>query len=130
MKKFDFFFENGVPYIGVILETDTVSGGLQLFVIDTGASNTTISCREAEQLGFEMTKVKKRSIQKVATALEVIYPKIVALKSFETLGLKVKNYDVQVIDFADGTAGVIGNDFLSRFGKIKINYDTQIIEVS
>jgi hypothetical protein len=42
--------------------------------------------------------------------------------------LEVKNYNVHVVDFPD-CVGVIGNDFLSKFKKIKINYDTQEIEV-
>jgi predicted aspartyl protease len=127
MKKHDFLFLEGVPYIYVVFYAQE-KFARYLFIIDTGASDTSISLKIVTKLGLHPDKSAARSSKKVATASKFLYPETVTLDSLEALGLKRKNCQVNIIDFPDHTAGVIGNDFLEQLGKIKIHYDTKIIE--
>ncbi|GHT25274.1 hypothetical protein FACS189430_11670 [Bacteroidia bacterium] len=50
------------------------------------------------------------------------------LPLFEAFGRKEKKFDVYVANLPD-FSGLIGNDFLEKFKKFRIYYDTQEVEV-
>jgi clan AA aspartic protease (TIGR02281 family) len=85
------------------------------FIVDTGASYTTISQAVARQLDIDLEK--DYPILHFQTANGVIQAPLVSLQSIEVGGLKLKDISVAVHDvFPDPTVtGLLGLNFLSQF---------------
>lgn len=85
------------------------------FILDTGATYTSISKSLATKLGLNLNNAK--TIQ-VATANGVISAPIVMLKSLEINGLSVQNLEVIVLDLninKNNLAGLLGLSFIKQF---------------
>lgn len=85
------------------------------FIVDTGASYTTISQATARQLDIDLEK--DYPILHFQTANGVIQAPLVSVQSIEVGGLKLKDISVAVHDvFPDPTlTGLLGLNFLSQF---------------
>ena len=85
------------------------------FIVDTGASYTTISQATARQLDIDLEK--DYPILHFQTANGVIQAPLVSVQSIEVGGLKLKNISVAVHDvFSDpAVTGLLGLNFLSQF---------------
>lgn len=85
------------------------------FIVDTGASYTTISQATARQLDIDLEK--DYPILHFQTANGVIQAPLVSLQSIEVGGLKLKDISVAVHDvFPDpAVTGLLGLNFLSQF---------------
>lgn len=83
-------------------------------VLDTGATNTTIDSNSLYLLGYDL----KDSIGtvEIETANGIIETELFELESFSSLGIKKRNFQIQVYDFlAHGIIseynGLLGLDF-------------------
>ena len=85
------------------------------FIVDTGASYTTISQATARQLDIDLEK--DYPILHFQTANGVIQAPLVSVQSIEVGGLKLKDISVAVHDvFPDpAVTGLLGLNFLSQF---------------
>lgn len=85
------------------------------FVVDTGASYTTISQAMANQLGLNLENAS--TVIPLQTANGVIEAPLVSVSSLEVGGFALKDLTVVVHDvFPDpNIAGLLGLNFLSRF---------------
>ncbi len=85
------------------------------FIVDTGASYTTISQATARQLDIDLEK--DYPILHFQTANGVIEAPLVSVQSIEVGGLKLKDISVAVHDvFPDpAVTGLLGLNFLSQF---------------
>ena len=100
------------------------------FIIDTGASKTVISEGVATRLGFELYRLHKGD--RLMTAGGGVNSKILKLPKISVFGKDFVNFDVNVIKFPTQITyfadGLIGMDFLLRFGSIKFDFDKKTIE--
>ena len=85
----------------------------QHFIVDTGASFTVISREAAKELG--VTIDEGTPFIPVATASSVMFNPLVTLKSVRVGDAEVENLDVLVHNLPGGSAGLLGNSFLSKF---------------
>jgi clan AA aspartic protease (TIGR02281 family) len=85
----------------------------QHFIVDTGASFTVISRAAARELG--VTIDENTPFIPIATASSVILNPMVALRSIRVGKAEVENVDVLIHDLPGGSAGLLGNSFLSKF---------------
>jgi len=85
----------------------------QHFIVDTGASFTVISREAARELG--VTIDENTPFIPIATASSVILNPLVKLRSIRVGEAEVENVDVLVHDLPGGSAGLLGNSFLSKF---------------
>jgi len=95
------------------------------FILDTGASLTTISPALARQLGIDPNK---GLLIPVRTASDVIVVSVVEIDSLSVGGAEVRNVDVTIQEIAglEGR-GLLGASFLSEF-RVDINYgENQLI---
>ena len=85
------------------------------FVVDTGASYTTISQATAKELEIDLEN--NPSLIPLQTANGIIQAPLVSVRSIEVGGLGVKDLTVAVHDvFPDpGIAGLLGLNFLNQF---------------
>ena len=98
-----------VSYAEVVL-----NGSLkQYFVVDTGASFTFISRGAAKELGIAIDEYTP--VIPTATASSVIFNPLVTLRSVRVGEAEVENVDVLVHNLPGGSAGLLGNSFLSEF---------------
>jgi predicted aspartyl protease len=90
------------------------------FVIDTGASATSVSRRLARTVGYATVgKTKLSSVNKVAAA------PIVAVKKWAIRGVALPATIATVTDLPvskAGYVGLLGGDVLATFGSIRLNY--------
>ncbi|MDR3093123.1 MAG: retroviral-like aspartic protease family protein [Bacteroidales bacterium] len=98
------------------------------FIIDTGSQCTAISENTAYDLGFDVSMIKKTDTIITANS-EIKRVGKVILPLFEVFGRKEKQFGVYVATLPD-FSGLIGNDFLEKFKRFRIYYDTQEIEVA
>jgi predicted aspartyl protease len=125
MRKYKFRYEDGVLYIRVTLISHSKKASYQ-FLVDTGASESVVSEKIAEELGYDLASIKEdRMAPPVATASDVVYPKKITLQTFVVLGMKKNTCLINVLNFPDDIAGVVGNDFLSEAKKITIYYPNE-----
>jgi clan AA aspartic protease (TIGR02281 family) len=85
----------------------------QYFIVDTGASFTVISRKAAEELGITIDE--NTPYIPIATASSVIFNPLVTLRSIRVGQAEVENVDVLVHSLPGGSAGLLGNSFLSKF---------------
>ncbi|MGH7768567.1 MAG: aspartyl protease family protein [Candidatus Binatia bacterium] len=96
------------------------------FVVDTGASYTTISKATAQELELNLDNAS--GVIALQTANGVIEAPLVSVGSFELGGLGLKDLKVAVHDvFPDpGIAGLLGLNFLSEF-RVEIDNKNGVI---
>jgi clan AA aspartic protease (TIGR02281 family) len=85
----------------------------QHFMVDTGASFTVISREAARELGITIDE--NTPFVPIATASSVIFNPLVTLRSIRVGGAEVENVDALVHNLPGGSAGLLGNSFLSKF---------------
>jgi clan AA aspartic protease (TIGR02281 family) len=85
----------------------------QHFIVDTGASFTVISREAAKELGITIDE--NTPFVPITTASSVIFNPVVTLRSIRVGEAEVENVDVVVHSLPGGSAGLLGNSFLSRF---------------
>jgi clan AA aspartic protease (TIGR02281 family) len=86
-----------------------------LFVVDTGASYTTISTGLARELGISFGSGSP--MVTIATASGIIRAPIASVESIQVGGAEARDVQVTVLDLPGAlqVAGLLGNTFLSRF---------------
>jgi len=84
------------------------------FILDTGATYTTISRRMARQLGLDLEHSEKIAITTANGELDV--PKV-KLKSVSVNGIEASDVEATVMDFGEGNsfAGLLGLSFIQHF---------------
>lgn len=96
----------------------TINGTQRVpFIVDTGASSTTITPAVAERLGLGPSAGTPRRRVTVADGRNVSVP-FVRVAAVEVGAARVENLEVGVLDVAPGTPGIgglLGGDFLGRF---------------
>jgi len=85
----------------------------QYLVVDTGASFTTISRGAARELGIAIDEYTP--VIPTITASSVIFNPLVTLRSVRVGEAEVENVDALVHNLPGGSAGLLGNSFLSEF---------------
>jgi clan AA aspartic protease (TIGR02281 family) len=85
----------------------------QQFMVDTGASFTVISREAARELGITIDE--NTPFIPVATASSTIVNPLVTLRSVRVGEAEVENVDALVHNLPGGSAGLLGNSFLSKF---------------
>lgn len=86
-----------------------------LFVVDTGASYTTISTGLARELGISFGSGSP--MVTIATASGIIRAPVASVESIQVGGAEARDVQVTVLDLPGAlqVAGLLGNTFLSRF---------------
>jgi len=108
-----------VPLIrhgNVFLLRATLNGRRQaIFVLDTGASITTLSTSMAQELGIPFGPGSP--MMTVRTASDTIQAPLASVESIQVGGLEARDVQVLVLDLpqAGQVVGLLGNSFLSRF---------------
>ena len=84
------------------------------FILDTGATYTTISRRMARQLGLDLEHSEKIAITTANGELDV--PKV-RLKTVAVNGIEASDVEATVMDFGEGNsfAGLLGLSFIQHF---------------
>ncbi|MCE2930773.1 MAG: retroviral-like aspartic protease family protein [Vampirovibrionales bacterium] len=84
------------------------------FILDTGATYTTISKRMARQLGLDLENSEKIAITTANGELDV--PKV-RLKTVAVNGIEASDVEATVMDFGEGNsfAGLLGLSFIQHF---------------
>jgi len=85
----------------------------QYFIVDTGASFTVISREAAKELGITIDE--STPLIPITTASSVIFNPLVTLRSIRVGKAEVENVDALVHNLPGGSAGLLGNSFLSKF---------------
>ena len=85
----------------------------QPLMIDTGASFTVISREAAKELGITIDE--NTPFIPIATASSVIFNPLVTLRSVRVGEAEAENVDALVHNLPGGSAGLLGNSFLSKF---------------
>ena len=100
---------------GEVSLTEVVLNGRirQHFIVDTGASFTVISRGAAKELGITIDE--NTPFIPTATASSVIFNPLVTLRSVQVGEAEVENVDALVQNLPGGSAGLLGNSFLSKF---------------
>ena len=100
----------------------TLNGDLaQDFIVDTGATTTTIPSATARDLGIRITPATPRRM--VSTAGGRVEVPEVRLSSVDLSGARVLDLDVLVLDIPGQPGlGLIGTDFLRHF-RYQVNTD-------
>ena len=100
---------------GEVSFTEVVLNGnlKQYLVVDTGASFTTISRGAARELGIAIDEYTP--VIPTITASSVIFNPLVTLRSVRVGEAEVENVDALVHNLPGGSAGLLGNSFLSEF---------------
>ena len=102
------------------------------FIIDTGASKTVISEGVATRLGFELYRLQKGD--RLMTAGGGVNSKILKLPKISLFGKDFVNFEANVLKFPPQITyfadGLIGMDFLLKFGNIKFDFDKKVIETT
>ncbi len=83
------------------------------FIVDTGASFTSISWRMAKDLGITIDE--NTPFIAVATASDVVLEALVTLRSVKVGEAEVENVDVLIGSPPDDMEGLLGNSFLYKF---------------
>jgi predicted aspartyl protease len=119
------------PESGLILVNIEIDDKYELkMILDTGATNTTIDSNALYLLGYDL----KDNIGIVETANGIIETEVFEIKSFKSLGLTKKQFQIQVYDFlAHGIFsdynGLLGLDFLEGT-KFCIDTNLNIITIA
>lgn len=100
-------------------------------VMDTGASNTTITPDAVLGLGYNLSKAKQGPLS--ITASGVVPSKIITLSKLFAMGEIVEDIDVSIQQFpAELTnlniQGLLGLDFLRHFN-VNISFSSGLIEI-
>lgn len=115
---------------GVYMVPITVDGMNLKFVFDTGASAISISTAEVAVLykqGLVTDEDVKGSQQFVDATGKVSVGAIINLKTVTIGDITLHNVEASVVDNI-GAPLLLGQTALSKFGKISIDYDNNIIE--
>jgi len=116
---------------GLIIVSIEIDGKFELkMVLDTGATNTTIDSNALYLLGYDLKD--NIGIVEIETANGIIETEVFEVRSFSSLGLTKKKFQIQVYDFlAHGVFsdynGLLGLDF---FEGIKFCVDTNLNEIT
>jgi clan AA aspartic protease (TIGR02281 family) len=106
-----------IPIIrrGEVSVTEVILNGRerQHFIIDTGASFTSISRQTAKDLGIVIDE--NTPFLPTVTASDTILSPLVTLRSVRVGKAEVENVDALVHTLPGGTAGLLGNSFLNKF---------------
>lgn len=101
---------------GVIKADASINGVKGSFIIDTGATFVTIKKRFAEKVGLKIAGQRvKLNTANGAVDGYLTKAKSVKLRSLESERVQVVIQLDEADDFGDGTDGLIGMSFLSRF---------------
>ncbi len=85
------------PDSGLILVNIEIDHKFELkMILDTGASHTTIDSNALYLLGYDL-KDSIGTVQ-IETANGIIETELFEISSFESLGIKKKNFEIQVYD--------------------------------
>jgi len=100
---------------GEVLFTEVVLNGnlKQYLIVDTGASFTMISREAAKELGITIDEYTP--VIPTTTASSVIFDPLVTLRSVRVGKAEVEDVDALVHNLPGGSAGLLGNSFLSKF---------------
>jgi len=96
---------------GHFVSNGAVNGRSVRFMVDTGASLTTLSRAQAKHIGL---RYRGGAPARASTANGVVGGWLVSLDSVRVGGVTVRNVDAMVID-ADLHVGLLGMSFLDRF---------------
>jgi predicted aspartyl protease len=115
--------DSGHPHVPVRIN----GKGPSIFVLDTGASVTTISSSLVEELGISTFEGEKKKARGVGG--NEVPVKTAKLESIDIGSLQLRDEEVGVIDFAKAmgstgcgpTAGVIGHSVLKNF-RVRVHY--------
>lgn len=104
--------QNALMVDAVLSHEGQKSGGA--FILDTGATYTSISQQMAQQLGLDLSDCEKVLITTANGRIEV--PKIV-IQSLEVNGIRAHNVEVTVIPVRAGASfsGLLGLSFMRQF---------------
>ncbi len=85
----------------------------ELFILDTGATNTVITPAAAQRLGLEVDYGRR---VRVSTAGGIVDAPIAMIPSLDLKGFRVHNIQAVVLSLLEGeVAGLVGLDFLNYF---------------
>lgn len=91
----------------------TLNGKVSLMmIVDTGATDVTITPKTATQLGIDPERLEK---VRVSTAAGVKIVRHGRLEQVTIQGLSAKNVDMDIADDLGAAEGLLGQSFLSRF---------------
>jgi aspartyl protease family protein len=93
-----------------------ISGRINaIFLLDTGASVTTISTRVARELGINTGFGSPTT--EISTASGIVRVPLATVDSIQVGGAEARDVRVVVLDLPEGQqlTGLLGNTFLSRF---------------
>ena len=94
---------------GVYTVEGKINGKRTRFVVDTGATNVTISGKKASQLDIDYRKGRKGSLQ---TATAVVPSWNIRLDSVSVGGIRVSNVEATVVEGDQPVDVLLGNSFL------------------
>lgn len=97
---------------GQFFATGAVNGRQMQFVVDTGATLTTLSRRDAQRLGIDY---RRGAVTKTVTANGAVNGWRVSLASVQVGGATVRDVDAIVVDNDMLPIGLLGMSFLGRF---------------
>ncbi len=100
---------------GEISVTEVILNGRDKhdFIVDTGASFTSISWKMARNLN--VTIDESTPWLPISTASDVVFNPLVTLRSVKVGEAEVQNVDVLINDMPDDDRGLLGNSFLNKF---------------
>jgi aspartyl protease family protein len=97
---------------GQFFTTGSVNGRQMQFVVDTGATLTTLSRRDAQRLGVDY---RRGALTKTVTANGAVNGWRVSLASVQVGGATLRDVDAIVVDNDMLPIGLLGMSFLGRF---------------
>ena len=97
---------------GQFFTSGAINGRQVQFVVDTGATFTTLSRRDAQRLGVDY---RRGTAEKTVTANGVVNGWRVSLASVQVGGATVRGVDAMVVDNDMLPIGLLGMSFLGRF---------------
>lgn len=117
--------KNGIYYVPI-----TVNDTPMTFIFDTGASVISISTAEVATL-YKEGKITEDDVigqqQFIDATGRISVGAVINLRTVTIGGVTLKNVQASVVDNINAPL-LLGQTALSRFGKISIDYDNNIIE--
>ena len=96
-----------------------------LFLVDTGATNTVLTLKDAIKAGINIDKLNFR--KPIHTANGINYSAPILVKSLEIGNTQLKEFNVLVLK--DGLfRSLLGMDFISKLSKFKVEKNVLILK--
>lgn len=96
-----------------------------LFLVDTGATNTVLTLKDAIKAGINIDKLNFR--KPIRTANGINYSAPILVKSLEIGNIQLKEFNVLVLK--DGLfRSLLGMDFISKLSKFKVENNVLILK--